>query len=132
VNMEVREDRVLADLIKSTHCQLREQVVKNPALEEEIWRNHAQNHVHEPYAQAMKTLSNEHWTNESRLKWISDKLNLYFLLNDRRRFFQRLQRKMSNEDELFSNMKEGVIKVLDVGSCHNPLAKYLQHQESYR
>lgn len=139
--MERREDRVLADIVKSTHKLLRESVMKNPGMEDRIWRDHVTS-SHIDYANAMKKLSEDYWTNESRLKWIYNKLNLYFdESNDRCRFFFRLQKKIAIHSPLFkdiepfaqSRTREGVIKVLDVGSCHNPLAKYLlQHQdESY-
>ena len=73
-------------------------------------------------------------------------MNLYFdESNDRNRFFLRLQKKIGNQsflvkdNESFAQCRhrdeeKPVIKVLDVGSCHNPLSKYLlQHQnESYK
>lgn len=140
-----REDRVLADIVKSTHKHLRERVMKNPEKEEWIWEDHVRSSNTE-YAKAMKKLSEDYWTNESRLKWIHSKLNLYFdESNDRNRFFLRLQKKIGNQSFLFKDNEsfaqcrnrdeeKPVIKVLDVGSCHNPLSKYLlQHQdESYK
>ena len=93
--MERREDRVLADIVKSTHKLLRESVMKNPGMEDRIWRDHVTS-SHIDYANAMKKLSEDYWTNESRLKWIYNKLNLYFdESNDRCRFFLRLQKKLA-------------------------------------
>ena len=131
-----REDRVLADLIKSTHCKLREKVSANPSNEDDIWRDHVKSIENSEYAEAMQKLSDEYWLNQTRLKWLSEKLNLYFLQNDKRRFFQRLDRKMDLDIHpvAIENIETKVVekvKILDVGSCHNPLSKCLENKSSY-
>ena len=79
----------------------------------------------------MQKLSNEYWVNETRLRWLSDKLNLYFLQNDRRRFFQRLTRKMGEGEFNEEGTKVEIVRILDVGSCHNPLAKCLENKSAF-
>ena len=134
----IREDRVLANIIKETHAVLRNKVKGNHDKAEEIWRDHVrsiENCDRKTYAEAMKNLSNEHWSNESRLTWISDKLNLYFVEGDRQRFITRLCRRQNENEsgetlETADNFKER-FNILDVGSCHNPLKKCLKNREQF-
>ena len=131
-----REDRILAALIKSTHCKLREKVLENPSNEDNIWRDHVNSIESTEYAEAMQQLSDKFWLNQTRLKWLSEKLNLYFLRNDKHRFFQRLDRKIGLDlhaaatEENEANVVDKV-KILDVGSCHNPLSKCLENESSF-
>ena len=106
-----RVDRILANIIKKTHSELREKVQENQSNESEIWNLHVKNvkdNDSKIYAEAMKNLSNEHWTNESRLTWISQKLKLYFIEKDNYRFFSRIQRRQQNTCEA----NDGDIKVV--------------------
>ena len=83
----------------------------------------------------MKHLSNDYWANESRLNWLSDKLNLYFTENDDQRFFNRLCRRLNQDGDINRMDPFGhhdIINVLDVGSCHNPLQKCLRNSEKFQ
>lgn len=128
-NMSEREDRILANIVKETHGKLRNLVLNDEMDEEQIWRKHVKN-VQESgegkkYAEAMKNLSDKHWNNESRLDWIASKIQLYFFQKDFQRFFSRLQRKQESEmKEIQFDQQQ--VKILDVGSCHNPLRKVIQ------
>lgn len=135
-----RQDRILANIIKSTHAELRQKIRENKEQEElEIWNQHVQvlkNSKSKIYSEAMKNLSNDFWGNETRLQWISDKLNLYFEEKDYQRFITRLYRRKqeSSENAMDAKLYEEVTKfnVLDVGSCHNPLLKRLKNSEKFQ
>ena len=134
---EVRNDRELADIIKNTHKNLRDKTKKNETEEFEVWKSHVSNLFEDPiqeYALAMKQLSDEFWTNETRLKWLSDKLNLYFVESDHQRFFNRVNRRLQDDSKLRENnlVQSELFSVLDVGSCHNPLLKCLKNSEKFQ
>ena len=141
----VREDRVLADKIKNTHKILRNSIKQcEKKNQDEIWKSHVnqlfQSDSASEYANSMKTLSNTFWKNESRLEWISSKLKLYFIQRDIERFLKRLHRKQElseeKEEEEFNRISEifpkntEKIKILDVGSCHNPLLKFFSNEDN--
>jgi len=112
--------------------------------QDEIWKSHVnqlfQSDSASEYANSMKTLSNTFWKNESRLEWISSKLKLYFIQRDIERFLKRLHRKQElleeKEEEEFNRISEifpkntEKIKILDVGSCHNPLLKFFSNEDN--
>ena len=100
---EVRKDRELADIIKNTHKNLRDKTKENEIEEFEVWKSHVSDLFEDQtkeYALAMKQLSDEFWTNETRLKWLSDKLNLYFVESDHQRFFNRVNRRLQDDSKL--------------------------------
>lgn len=118
-------------------------------IEDDIWTKHAQDVMssdEKSYANAMGTLAREIWagdndvtvTSQSRIDWIRRHLDKYFYENDHKRFEERMERKLfylKNEQLQPDVEKEKIypeftekIRVLDVGSCYNPLAKY----SSYR
>ena len=167
---EEREDRKLADLIKTTHSSLREKIQLAYAhnsrikieIEDSIWNEHADarmvneiatlpsdpNTSSTPwcYSQAMKKLADCHWNinidNDSnnsggcsRTKWLKTHIEKYFE-SDQTRFCARLEKRKNynklgktepiaeehkidkfNVDDSFKTE----VKILDVGSCHNPL-----------
>jgi len=131
-----REDRVLANIIKRTHSELRQKVQENKDNTEKLWKEHVselKGNDSKTYAKAMENLSNQHWANESRLNWICQKLNLYFVENDNSRFFSRIQRRQydsSDTDKKYVETSQ-IYKILDVGSCHNPLNKILAKNEKF-
>ena len=141
----VREDRVLANKIKNTHKILRNSIKQcEKKNQDEIWKSHVnqlfQSDSASEYANSMKTLSNTFWKNESRLEWISSKLKLYFIQRDIERFLKRLHRKQESSDEkdeeefkrisqIFPKNIEK-LKILDVGSCHNPLLKFFSNEQN--
>ena len=97
-----RKDRILANTIKKTHSELRQKLQESPGNETEIWKLHVKNlkeNDSKDYAEAMKNLSNEHWTNESRLTWICQKLTLYFCLEDNSRFYSRILRRQKESSD---------------------------------
>ena len=167
---EEREDRKLADLIKTTHSSLREKIQLAYAhnsrikieIEDSIWNEHADarmvneiatlpsdpNTSSTPwcYSQAMKKLADCHWNinidNDSnnsggcsRTEWLKSHIEKYFE-SDQTRFCARLEKRKNynklgktepiveehkidrfNVDDSFKTE----VKILDVGSCHNPL-----------
>ena len=140
-SQDMREDRLLADNIKNTHKILRNSVKQSDQKNhDEIWKSHVnqlfKSDSTSEYANSMKTLSNTYWKNESRLNWISNKLKLYFIERDIDRFLKRLHRKQGSCEEvtkshqiLFPKNIEK-LKILDVGSCHNPLLKFFSNEDS--
>lgn len=102
LKLSERKDRILADVIKKTHSELRQKVQESKGDESVIWKSHVKSlkeNDSKDYAEAMKNLSNEHWSNESRLKWICQKLMLYFVEKDNSRFYSRIQRRQSESSE---------------------------------
>lgn len=133
-----RKDRFLADIIKETHASLRNKVQNDLENDEAIWIEHV-NHVQatsqgQNYAEAMKSLSEDHWKNEdssSRLHWICGKIKHYFRQGDEQRFISRLLRKQNQkEDEDFEKQRDKV-EILDVGSCFNPFKKLLSDDQVF-
>ena len=106
LKLSERKDRILANIIKKTHSELRQKVQESKGDESVIWKSHVKSlkeNDSKDYAEAMKNLSNEHWSNESRLKWICQKLVLYFVDNDNSRFYSRIQRRQNESSELTNN-----------------------------
>ena len=167
---EEREDRKLADLIKTTHSSLREKIQLAYAhnsritieIEDSIWNEHADarmvneiatlpsdpNTSSTPwcYSQAMKKLADCHWNinidNDSnnsggcsRTEWLKSHIEKYFE-SDQTRFCARLEKrknynKLGKTEPIVEEHKidrfhvddsfKTEVKILDVGSCHNPL-----------
>ena len=136
LKLSERKDRILANIIKKTHSELRQKVRENKDNTEELWKLHVselKENDSKTYAKAMENLSNQHWANESRLNWICQKLHLYFVENDNSRFFSRIQRRQydsSDTDKKYVETSQ-IYKILDVGSCHNPLNKILAKNERF-
>ena len=87
---------------------MRQKVQENKDNAAEMWKLHVtelKENESKTYAKAMKNLSNQHWTNESRLTWICDKLNLYFVKNDNSRFFSRIQRRQNDSSDVKGEKK---------------------------
>ncbi len=99
------------------------------------------------YASAMGTLAREIWegendvtvTSQSRIDWIKRHLDKYFYENDHKRFEERMDRKLHylNDDQFHPDAVKiektypdfvEKIRVLDVGSCYNPLARFSSFQ----
>ena len=102
LKLSERKDRILANIIKKTHSELRQKVQESQGDESIIWKSHVKSlkeNDSKDYAEAMKNLSNEHWSNESRLKWICQKLMLYFVDKDNSRFYSRIQRRQNESSE---------------------------------
>ena len=115
LKLSERKDRILANIIKKTHSELRQKVQESQGDESVIWKSHVKSlkeNDSKDYAEAMKNLSNEHWSNESRLKWICQKLVLYFVDNDNSRFYSRIQRRQNESSELTNNDNKTRAKVL--------------------
>ena len=103
LKLSERKDRILANIIKKTHSELRQKVQESQGDESVIWKSHVKSlkeNDSKDYAEAMKNLSNEHWSNESRLKWICQKLMLYFVEKDNSRFYSRIQRRQNESSDL--------------------------------
>ena len=70
-----RKDRILANIIKKTHSELRQKVQENQGDESVIWKSHVKSlkeNDSKDYVEVMKNLSNE-----SRLKWFCSKLHSF-------------------------------------------------------
>ena len=135
-DQEFRKDRELAEIIKNTHKSLRQKIKNSKEDENQIWIEHVDDIFQKDskdYAIAMKQLSDEFWANETRLDWLSNHLNLYFIEQDFQRFLKRINRKQGNEKPLDYQKFDEISKfdILDVGSCHNPLLKYLKNSEKF-
>ena len=135
-DQEFRKDRELAEIIKNTHKSLRQKIKNSKEDENQIWIEHVDDIFQKDskdYAIAMKQLSDEFWANETRLDWLSNHLNLYFIEQDFQRFLKRINRKQGNEEPLDYRKYDEIPKfdILDVGSCHNPLLKNLKNSEKF-
>jgi 25S rRNA (adenine2142-N1)-methyltransferase len=119
-------------------------------IEDDIWAKHAQDVMssdQKSYASAMGTLAREIWeaendvtvTSQSRIDWIKRHLDKYFYENAHKRFKERMERKLHylNDDQLHPDAVKvekacpdfvEKIRVLDVGSCYNPLARFSSYQ----
>jgi 25S rRNA (adenine2142-N1)-methyltransferase len=133
---EERKDRQLADIIKSTHANLRKRALEKS--DTEAWSDHVEELFKSKstkYSQAMKTLSEDFWENETRLNWISKYLTKYFVEKDVERFQKRLCRRahISDEKSILDVVQnfEKPIRILDVGACHNPLSKILDNSDIF-
>jgi hypothetical protein len=117
----------------------------------DTWNEHAKivmSSTQKSYASAMGTLARQVWEqdsstedkSQSRIDWIKRHMDKYFLENDRQRFEERLQRKFSrltdpNSTASSSTISDSIprslgdkVRVLDVGSCYNPFAKFSNYQ----
>ena len=115
LKLSERKDRILANIIKKTHSELRQKVQESQGDESIIWKSHVKSlkeNDSKDYAEAMKNLSNEHWSNESRLKWICQKLMLYFVDKDNSRFYSRIQRRQNESSESTDIDTKMVLKTL--------------------
>ena len=115
LKLSERKDRILANIIKKTHSELRQKVQESQGDESVIWKSHVKSlkeNDSKDYAEAMKNLSNEHWSNESRLKWICQKLMLYFVEKDNSRFYSRIQRRRNESSESTDIDTKMVLKTL--------------------
>ena len=115
LKLSERKDRILANIIKKTHSELRQKVQESQGDESVIWKSHVKSlkeNDSKDYAEAMKNLSNEHWSNESRLKWICQKLMLYFVEKDNSRFYSRIQRRQNESSESTDIDTKMVLKTL--------------------
>ncbi|KAL3283818.1 hypothetical protein HHI36_017989 [Cryptolaemus montrouzieri] len=129
----------LSTFIKSVHSNLRE---KSKSIGfQEAWKEHCRDEqTLEEYAKAMKELAISHWQNNfeknnskaiSRVEWIY-KYCLEYFYNDEAKI--QLLRQREREFEIASKMEilleailltpEKCLKLLDVGSCYNPFARY--------
>ena len=110
-----------ADFIKAIHARLRAETQTRPEAELRCWRQHAQGRKrNDDYARTMMAMATRKWRMKSdRISWIVEKIRLYFIEGDKKRFRDVLDRKCgippSHEEEGALN-----IKVFDVGSCYNP------------
>ena len=118
-------------------------------IEDDIWTKHAHDVMssdQKSYAHAMGTLAREIWedendvtlTSQSRIDWIKRHLDKYFLEYDLKRFEERMERKLFylKDEQLHPDVEDEKvrpefvekIRVLDVGSCYNPLARFSSYQ----
>ena len=118
-------------------------------IEDDIWTKHAHDVMssdQKSYANAMGTLAREIWedendvtvTSQSRIDWIKRHLDKYFLEYDLKRFEERMERKLFylKDEQLHPDVEDEKvrpefvekIRVLDVGSCYNPLARFSSYQ----
>lgn len=122
----------LANFIKSTHEYLRKQSkLLGP---EKAWIEHcSKEETLSNYASAMQELATQYWEENSRsekskavsrIKWTSQEIRNYFTdeLLCHREKERQIAKKINVElCETVINSCPGKIKVLDVGSCYNPL-----------
>ncbi|KAK6627626.1 hypothetical protein RUM44_010104 [Polyplax serrata] len=141
------EQKQLAGYVKEVHLSLRRRTKEIGA--EKAWQEHLQNEeVLKQYAESMKKLSEDYWqiNNESktesllcRNEWMTKCVLEYFDQGGfvreiekeakKMRFFlnkgllkQELENVCSTNE--YGNLPTPPYKVLDVGSCHNPLKKF--------
>ncbi len=126
---EERHDRQLANIIKATHANLRKRV-HDEQDDDKVWRDHVKTLMDKSstseYAKAMKSLSDDHWETPDRIEWLVEKLKCYFIDDGEFKFRSRLARRQGiPEPKLDAVKRNPKFRVLDVGSCHNPLKKFL-------
>ncbi|XP_026469249.1 S-adenosylmethionine sensor upstream of mTORC1 [Ctenocephalides felis] len=125
----------LSAFVKNVHKTLRLQSSKLGA--DKAWIDHCLNETTlKKYAESMQTLATLHWDNKdskelsanSRNAWIVKHCQQYFfengIENQRTREYkiiELLNMGNKNYDELNLN---GIIRMLDVGSCYNPFKDY--------
>nr|SVE76085.1 EOG090X0FUY [Daphnia hispanica] len=120
--------KLLADLVKDVHRQLRQEFIKTGDTES-VWTNHCRNVAClKKYASSMHKLATEHWEQlrvsnpaTSRINWTWSFLQYYFFGGG-----LEIQRKKSNSNTEWPKLilKESKISMLDVGSCYNPFGEY--------
>lgn len=124
----------IAHRIKSVHAKLRQECYgTNLAQSREIWACHKRDEsLLSNYASDMLTLATQHWPQEPRAKnvsrntWIHAQIQDYFHGEKAKKVWDRIRKKASlsplspNDPDLRSLTAP---KVLDVGSCYNPLSR---------
>nr|SVE73884.1 EOG090X0FUY [Daphnia atkinsoni] len=120
--------KVLADVVKDVHKELRQELNKTGDIES-VWVNHCRNIARlKKYASSMHKLASEHWEQlrisnpaTSRINWTWSFLQYYFFAGG-----LEIQRRKSNPHTVRPELilKEPKISVLDVGSCYNPFGEY--------
>lgn len=136
--MASKEQLELSGFIKEVHKNLRN---KSKAIGPDLaWKSHLEEEKQlRDYAEAMKTLSEAHWTNRctepNRIEWTVAQCRKYFDQNLNENYREKeeiILEKAYNEDinphkpvPCYRRItKETAIKLLDVGSCFNPFQKY--------
>lgn len=140
--MASKEHQELSEFIKSVHKSLREESKKLGA--DHAWKQHLEQEKQlRDYAEAMKTLSESHWSKRdaepNRIEWAIKSVKEYFdnQLPKHREKEERILKIVYEEninpyppiacyrripDDIEENQK---LRLLDVGSCFNPFKKYL-------
>ena len=118
--------------IRTAHWNLHQSIRNSKEDEITIWSKYVDD-LSKDYANTIKQLSDEYITTQRRFEWLFYSLNFYFIQQDYKSFFDRLNQWQGNEVYEEIKIFDGSSKfsVLDVGSCHNPLLKYLKNNEQF-
>ena len=129
---EKMKRKELANKIKTAHFNLHQSIKNSKEDEIQIWTKYVDD-LSKDYANAIKQLSDEYIPMERRLEWLYYSLNFYFIQQDYKRFFDKINQWQGNKEYDEIKRFDGFSKfsVLDVGSCHNPLLKYLNNNEQF-
>lgn len=136
--MASKEHLELSSFIKDVHKNLRD---KAKLIGSDLaWKNHLEEETQlRNYAEAMKTLSEAHWSNRcsepNRIEWTVKECRKYFNENHLENYRAKeeiILEKTYNEDvnpykptPYYRRItKESSIRLLDVGSCFNPFQKH--------
>ncbi|XP_028967105.1 S-adenosylmethionine sensor upstream of mTORC1 [Galendromus occidentalis] len=124
----------LVAAIRNVHEELRYKVQKDPDSYLKIWEEHNADPVRSKYASAMHSLATEVWASKSaggdRIEIIGNVIMNYFMGGGLQKVFRRMHRKYSSissapeKVDRFGSFPENELKVLDVGSCYNPFARF--------
>ena len=130
--MATEEQIELSNLIKTVHQTLRETAKETDA--QTAWRSHLENEeILKTYSDAMHKLAC-YWDSNMdqndkkencRNNWIVTTCKNYFFNVNVLEFYREKERKiMVPSDDIAEPEIKDKIRLLDVGSCYNPLAKY--------
>lgn len=146
--MASKEHQDLSEFIKSVHKSLRNESKKLGA--DHAWKQHLEQEKQlRDYAEAMKTLSESHWTKRdtepNRIEWTVNSVREYFnnqLMKHREKEERIL--KIVHEENLnpyppipcyrrifldeIDEKETSKLRLLDVGSCFNPFKKYIDFE----
>jgi 25S rRNA (adenine2142-N1)-methyltransferase len=137
--MASEEHLKMSTCIKNVHATLR--ALSKTHGPEAAWQVHLNNHTQlSQYSSSMKTLANEHWketSNETsgncRITWTVTFCNDYFKADKQNGILKFREKdmlilKQMNDELEYSDAPllddRERLKLLDVGSCYNPFAKY--------
>ena len=120
------EHKDLATFIKSVHKELRQDVEKSEGSLESVWERHlGRTETLRTYAEAMKTLATQHWTdnNNSRILWLYRHIDQYYFNGGLQSEQIRDEKFAKRHGEILADFQPPSVerpRVLDVGSCYNP------------
>ncbi|KAF2355713.1 25S rRNA (adenine(2142)-N(1))-methyltransferase Bmt2 [Trinorchestia longiramus] len=141
-DLDGKSAKELADILKTAHRKLREECLTEDAAS--VWSVHLRDtESHHRYASAMHALATRHWDTSnspkagasSRITWTHAASTEYFEGGGLQRAREKENRKVQflmphllagveSSTQGVSSTTSEKLRVLDVGSCYNPFARY--------